>query len=176
VTDSALISVSLDVGLNTIALVAKRTITVDAVMTGLAGERSGQRCEIVEGFVDWYKSVAGVDEVGIGDARCTEVPIRAVEALVTDTIDVLFVCLAMIPQEVGEYTTYLITPITDSVVTNVTAWSEQSLSDEVKLRILNSRLECMLGVVTMLHANMASDAEIKVGAAGAGDKVLLGEF
>ena len=90
-TDSAFITVSLDVRLNTIALVAKRTITVDAVMTGLAGERSGQRCEIVEGFVDWYKSVAGVDEVGIGDARCTEVPIRAVEALVTDTIDVLFV-------------------------------------------------------------------------------------
>ena len=82
----------------------------------------------------------------------------------------------MIPQEVGEYITYLITSITDSVVTNVTAWSEQSLSDEVKLRILNSRLECMLGVVTMLHANMAGDAEIKVWAAGAGDKVLLGEF
>jgi hypothetical protein len=42
VTDSALISVSLDVGLTTIALVAKRTITVDAVMTGLVGERSGK--------------------------------------------------------------------------------------------------------------------------------------
>jgi hypothetical protein len=91
VTDSALISVSLDVGLNTIALVAKRTITVDAVMTGLAGERSGQRCGIVEGFVDRYESVTGVDEIGTGDASCTEVPIRAVEALVTDTIDVLFV-------------------------------------------------------------------------------------
>jgi hypothetical protein len=91
VTDSALISVSLDVGLNTIALVAKRTITVDAVVTGLAGERSGQRCEIVEGFVDWYESVAGVDEVSIGDARCTKVPIRAIEALVTNTIDVLLV-------------------------------------------------------------------------------------
>jgi hypothetical protein len=91
VTDSAFITVSLDVRLNTIALVAKRTITVDAVMTGLVSERSGQRCEIVEGFIDWYESVAGVDEVGIGDASCTEVPIRAVEALVTYTIDVLFV-------------------------------------------------------------------------------------
>jgi hypothetical protein len=82
----------------------------------------------------------------------------------------------MILQEVGEYTTYLITSVADSVVTNVTAWSEQSLGDEVKLRVLHSGLECMLGVVTMLHANMARDAEIKVGAAGAGDKVLLGEF
>lgn len=88
--NSTLVSVTLDVGLNTIALVAKRTITIDAVMTGLAGEGSGQRCKIVKGFIDWYESVAGVDEVGIGDASCTEVPIRAVKALVTNTIDVLF--------------------------------------------------------------------------------------
>ena len=80
----------------------------------------------------------------------------------------------MIPQEVGEYTTYLVTPITDSVVTNVTAWSKQSLSNEVKLRILNSRLECMLGVVAMFHTNMARDAEVVVGAGSASDKVLLG--
>jgi hypothetical protein len=31
-----------------------------------------------------------MDEVGIGNARCTEVPIRAVKALVTHAIDVLF--------------------------------------------------------------------------------------
>jgi hypothetical protein len=31
-----------------------------------------------------------VDEVSIGDASCTEVPVRAVKALVTNAINVLF--------------------------------------------------------------------------------------
>jgi hypothetical protein len=34
----------------------------------------------------------------------------------------------------------------------------------------------MLGVVTMLHTNMARNAEVIVGAGSASDKVLLGEF
>jgi hypothetical protein len=144
--------------LNAIALVAKRTVTVDTVMTSLSSEGSGQGCKIIEGFVDWYKSVAGVDEVSIGNARCAEVPVRAVKALVTNTVNVL------------------ITSITDSIVANVTTRSEQSLGDEIKLGLLNSRFECMLGVVAMLHANVARDAEIKVGARSAGDEVLLGKF
>jgi hypothetical protein len=78
--------------LNSIARVAKRAVTVDAVVTGLAGERPSQRCKIVEGFVDWHKAVAGVDEASIGDASCAKVPIRAVEALVTNTVDILFHC------------------------------------------------------------------------------------
>jgi hypothetical protein len=40
VADSTLVSVSLDVGLNTVAGIAKRTIAVDAVMTGLGDKRS----------------------------------------------------------------------------------------------------------------------------------------
>jgi hypothetical protein len=40
--NSTLVAVTLDVGLNTISLVAKRAVTVDAVMAGLAGERSRQ--------------------------------------------------------------------------------------------------------------------------------------
>jgi len=61
-------------------------------------------------------------------------------------------------------------------VANVTTRSEQGHGFEIKLGLLNSRLECMLWVVTMLHANVARNAEIIVGAGGAGDKVLLGEF
>jgi hypothetical protein len=72
--------------------------------------------------------------------------------------------------------TYLVTSITDSIVANVTARSEQSLRDEIKLGLLNSRLESMLGVVAMLHANMARNAEIIVGARSASDKVLLRQF
>ncbi len=72
--------------------------------------------------------------------------------------------------------TYLVTSITDSIVANVTARSEQSLRDEIKLGLLNSRLESMLGVVAMLHANMARNAKIIVGARSASDKVLLRQF
>jgi hypothetical protein len=61
-------------------------------------------------------------------------------------------------------------------VANVTTWSEQGLGNEIKLGLLNSRFECMLWVVAMLHANVARNAEIIVRAGGAGDKVLLGEF
>jgi hypothetical protein len=102
--------------------------------------------------------MTGVDEVSVGNARCAEVPVGAVEALVTNTINVL------------------VTSITDSIVANVTARSEQSLRDEIKLGLLNSRLESMLGVVAMLHANMARNAKIIVGARSASDKVLLRQF
>ena len=41
-TNSTLVSVSFDVGLTSVVLVAKRAVTVDAVMAGLVSERSGQ--------------------------------------------------------------------------------------------------------------------------------------
>jgi hypothetical protein len=59
-------------------------------------------------------------------------------------------------------------------VANVAARSKQSLCNKVEGCILNSRLECMLGVVAMFHTNMARDAEVVVGAGSASDKVLLG--
>jgi hypothetical protein len=61
-------------------------------------------------------------------------------------------------------------------VTDIASWSQKSFGNEVKLCVLNSRLECMLWVVAVLHTNMARNAEIKVRASSAGDKVLLGEF
>jgi hypothetical protein len=157
-THSALVSVSLDIRLNTITRIAERSITIDSVMASLGNERSGQGCKIIERFVDRHESVAGVDKASIGDASSTEVPIWAVEALVTDTINVL------------------ITSITDSIVTSVTTWSEKNLGNEIKARILNSIFKCVLRVVTMLHTNVASNAKVKVGACSASDKVLLGEF
>ena len=116
-----------------------------------------------------------MDEASIGNARCTEVPVGAVEALVTNTVNVLFIISKSFHNRF-DAVIYLVTSITDSIVANVTAWSEQSLGDEVKLGLFDSRLESMLGVVAMLHADMAGNAEIKVGARSAGDEVLLGEF
>lgn len=89
---STLVSVSLDVGLNAIGRVAKRTIAVDAMVAGFALEGSSERRKIVDGFVDGHESVTGVDEACVGNAIGTEVPIRAIEALVTYTVDVLIQC------------------------------------------------------------------------------------
>lgn len=158
VADSALVSVSLNIGLNTVARVAKRTITIDAVMTGLADKRSGQRSWIAEGLVDGYESVAGMDEASIGDASCAEVPIRAVKAFMTNAVDIL------------------VTSITNSIMASVAAWSKEGLSNKVEGCILNSRFECVLGVVAVLHADVARNAKVIVGASSASHKVLLREF
>lgn len=143
-------------------------------MTGLAGVRSGQRCNVAERFIDWHESVTGVDEVGIGNASSTEVPIRAVKALVANTKNGL--CTVSDQFKEGVERAYLVTTITDSIVANVAARGKKRLCHQSKSSTLNSRLECMLWIVAVLHANVARDAEIKVGTGGAGDEILLGEF
>lgn len=70
----------------------------------------------------------------------------------------------------------LVAPITDGVVTSVSAWAKKSLSDQVKSGILNSWLKSMLGVVSMLQANMACNAQVVVWARSASNEVLLGEL
>lgn len=70
----------------------------------------------------------------------------------------------------------LVTSITDGVVASVAAWGKQSLGDEVKLCIRNSWNKGVLGVVTMLHAHMARNAEIVVITGGASYEVLFCEI
>jgi hypothetical protein len=96
-----------------------------------------------------------VDKASIRVASLAEVPVWAVEALVTDTVNVL------------------ITTVTDSIVTNVATWSKQSLCNDIKVGIFNSRHECMLWVVTMLQAYVARNAKIIVWAGCASNEVLL---
>jgi hypothetical protein len=71
---------------------------------------------------------------------------------------------------------YLVTSIAHRVVANVTTRSKQSLGNLIKLSILNSWGESMLGVMTMLGENMAGNAKVEVCTARAGYKVPLGEF
>ena len=61
-------------------------------------------------------------------------------------------------------------------MTNIAARSKQLLSNCSQVRILNSRSKSMLGVVTMLQADMARKAEIKVITRSASDKVLDRQF
>lgn len=112
----------------------------------------------MEGFVDGYKAVTSVDEASVGLASRAEVPVWAVEALMANTVDVL------------------VTTITDGIVSNITARGKKSLGNDVELGVLDSWLESVLGVVAMLHTDMASDAKVVVGACSAGNEVLLGKL
>jgi hypothetical protein len=133
VADSALVTVSLDERLSAVARVAKWPVTVYAMVASLVDEGTGQRCMIVKRFIDRHKSVTGVDEAGVGNASRAVIPVRAVETLVANT-------------ENG-----LVTSITDSIVTDVAARSKESLSNAIKVNILNSWKEGMLRVVAMFH-------------------------
>lgn len=50
------------------------------------------------------------------------------------------------------------------------------MSNQVKSGVLNSWLESMLGMVAMLQADMACNAQVVVRARSAGNEVLLGKF
>jgi hypothetical protein len=156
--DSTLVSITLDIRLSTIGTVAKRSITVDAMVTSLGSIRSRHGCDIVEGFVDGYEAMASMDEASIDVAGWAEVPVWAIKALVTNTVDVLVASIA------------------NGIMSNVTARSEKCLSNDIEMSILNSWLECMLGVVAMLHTNVARNAEVVVRAWSASNEVLLSEF
>jgi hypothetical protein len=137
VAHGTLVSITLDISLNNIARVAKRSVAIDAVVTGLACVGSRHRSGVIERFVNWHESVTRMNETCVGNAGSAEVPIWAIKALVADTIDIL------------------VTTVANSVVTNVAAWSEKSFGNQIKVRILDSRLKCMIGVVAMLHSNVA---------------------
>jgi hypothetical protein len=99
-----------------------------------------------------------MNEMSICNARRAEVPIGALQALVANAIDVL------------------ITSIADSVMTNITAWSKKSLGYHIKLGIFNCWRKGMLGMMAMIHADMARNAKIKVWASSASNEILFGEF
>ena len=67
---------------------AERPIAIDAVVAVTSVERLGQ------GFVNWNKAVAGVDELGVLDAVGTIVPVGAVQAFMADAIDELVTAVA----------------------------------------------------------------------------------
>ncbi len=91
VTYCTLVAVSNDVR----RLVAtKRSITVDAIVAGLAKLSSTR---VANWFIDGNEAMSGMDEVRINNACRAIVPVGAVKALVTDTKDVLL-ALAWHPQ------------------------------------------------------------------------------
>lgn len=70
---------------------------------------------------------------------------------------------------------YHITAIAESKVAGITAGLKEGHSKGGQFGILNRRFEGMLGVVAMLVVFMAGNAEIKVIASCARNKVLYGQ-
>ena len=150
---------------------AERSVAVDAIVASLAKLSS---TGIADWFVNGDKAMAGVDEAGIDNACRAIVPVGTVEALVTDTKDVL---LALVwHSQRDQAFAYLVTTITDGVVARVAAWLEKSLGKRIQGHIFNSRSKGMLWVVAMLKTHVTRNAEIKIITGSASDKAFLGKL
>lgn len=107
VTYGTLVAVSNDVRR---LVAAKRSITVDAVVSSLAKVSS---TGVANWFIDWNEAMSRVDKTGVDNACRAVVPVRAVKAFVTDTEDVL------------------VTTIANSMVTRIAAWLKKSLGKRI---------------------------------------------
>lgn len=93
----------------------------------------------------------------------------------TNTVDVLFL-VSYFLYEMGKISTYLVTSVTDSVVTRVAARSKQSLSNRFENGIFDCWGKAVLWVMAMLVVNMAGNAEIIIVTSSASNKAFLGKF
>jgi hypothetical protein len=155
VADGALVTITDNVGLPSAVGIAKRSITEDACVTRFAAVPTTQRVQVAEGLVERHEPVAGVDEAGICNARRAVVPIRALETLVADAVDVL------------------VAPIADGIVSGVTAGSKESLSQQAMVGILGHKAKGMLRVVAMLHPYMAPNTQVVIVTCVASDKLVV---
>ena len=146
---SALVSNASDVSLVSFAI-AQWPIAVDAEV---ADERA---VRLWDWRVDSSEAMARMSGLRILHAIVTEVPVRAVQALVADAVDELF------------------TPIANSSVADVAARSAEELSQRSNGAGLG-RLESVTRVVAMLRAHVARHAEVVILAIDTGDEVALGE-
>jgi hypothetical protein len=138
--------------------IAKRSITVDFVMCDSVTVCHERLVDITKRFIDWYKSMAWVDKSSVDDAGSAVVPIRAVETLVSDTVDVL------------------ITTITYSMVSSVAARFKKLICKRIQRSIFNSGCKGVFRVMAVLKSDVAGNTEVVVIAYSASNKVCLGEF
>lgn len=150
VANSALVADAVNVR-QILLVLAEGTVTVDTVVAVCAVQRLCQR------LVDGNKAMTGVDELGVLETVRAVVPVWAVQALVADTVD------------------ELVTAIADGVVTDVPARVAQEIGQGRQDSLGRGGLEGVARVVTVLVANMASEAEVVVFARNAGNEFLLGE-
>jgi hypothetical protein len=148
VANSTLEAHTLDVG-QIFLVFAERAITVNAVMSH--GSVVGLRKRLVDG----NEPVAGMDELGVLDALRAEIPVWAVETLVTNTVD------------------EFLASITHGRVANMPAGVAEITGQDVKGRVAGRCLEDMARMMTMFVGCMAIHAQIIVVAVSAGDEFFL---
>ena len=102
--------------------------------------------------------MVGVDETRVLDAVLAVIPVGAVEALVTDTSDIL------------------VTTIADGVMDHIAARCKASRDGRLERSTLNSGNESVLGVVAMLILSKAVLAEVEIFTSSAVKEFLLREL
>lgn len=85
IADGALVANSTDVGRICLGTCAKRAIAANTDMNCADWARADNH----ELIVDGHEAMVGMSEVGVKNAACTVIPIRAFQTLVTHTSDVL---------------------------------------------------------------------------------------
>jgi hypothetical protein len=147
---SALVADALDIWY-VLLVFAKRTVTVDAIVTVAAIQRFSQ------GLIDGYKAMAGVNMVSTLDTVWAIVPVWAVQALMADTID------------------ELVAAVTNSWVADVSSRVAEEISQSRKSSVGGSSCEGVARMVAVLVADVAVHAQIVIFARKAGNKFLLGK-
>lgn len=144
VADGALVAHARDVS----AVTAERTVAANAVVPS-------RTCLIddLKRLIDRHEAVAGVNEVGTLVAARAVVEVRAVQALVANAVNLLVAAVA------------------DRMVILSAARLTSSRCGFLKNRRISSGGECVGWVMAVSTANVARDAEIKVIAVVAGDKL-----
>jgi hypothetical protein len=154
IADSTFVSSATDVIGVRLASGAERSVAANAHMDGCWCAST----DISEWLIDRRKSVARVDDLHRLDASRTVIPVRTVEALVTDTCDVLVAAIA------------------NGVVYMVTAWAHLGCNMMGHLGSLDSGGKSVLGVMAVLVLSEAWLAEIEVFADCAMKKLSLRVF
>jgi len=158
VADCALVAVADDVSGALAGRRAERTIATDAdVGRAVEGADASVGCQL-QGLIDRHEAVARVDEAAVLVAGRAVVPVRAVQALVTDSLDLDIASVA------------------DSAVLLVAASGQAPRNLKLKASPLNSSHEGMLGMMTVAILGKASSAKIKVIACSAVDELILREL
>jgi hypothetical protein len=157
---------------------AKRPITAYAHMHRLGNHGHVQ---IRERLVNGSKSVVGVHKCSVLDTVTAIVPVRAVEALVTDSSDILLVDQRLETQNSPSVlnlvcVTYRITSITDGVVHLVPARIQLDTDMSGHHGAWHGNCKAMLGVMTVGVSGEARLAEIIIFAICTVKKLALREF
>lgn len=157
VADGTFEAIASDVALTPI-IVAKRSIAIDAVVTRFAMKDTSETGKVTQSLINRHKSMLRMNGICVWETCRTEIPIRAVQALVADSIDVL------------------VTSVTNGVVAHISARRQQRLGDRREMSAINGGHEWVSRIMAVKIIHMAGHAHVVIGALNTRDEMLLSEF